>query len=100
MDDQSMHPEFGGPSSKEVHVNLSWNAVAPLNILVVVTAEESTFHPEISWLKLEAPLNISFIFSTLETSQLERSALKVSLSLNASDISVTAETSQYGIMPM
>jgi hypothetical protein len=98
MDDESMH-EFGGPSSKEVHVNLSWNAVAPLNILVVVTAEESTFHPEISWLKLEAPLNISFIFSTLETSQLERSALKVSLSLNASDISVTPETSQSGITP-
>ena len=47
MDDESMH-EFGGPSSKEVHVNLSWNAIAPLNILVVVTAEDSTFHSEIS----------------------------------------------------
>jgi hypothetical protein len=81
-------------------VNLSLNAVAPLNILVVVTVEEATSHPEISWLKLDAPLNMSFIFVTFETSQLERSALKVSLSLNASDISVTAETSQYGIMPM
>jgi surface protein len=102
---ENMQKMFNGASSFNQDIS-GWNvgsseAVAPLNILVVVTAsEEPTFHPEISWLKLDAPLNIFCIFSTLETSQLERSALKVSLSLNASDISVTAETSQYGIMPM
>ena len=71
-----MHSEFGGPSSREVHVNLSWNAVAPLNILVVVTAEESYPSGNILVKTRGSVKHIIHIVANARASQLERSSVE------------------------
>ena len=63
--------------------------------LMSLTADTSHF--DRSWLKAEAPLNMSAMSVTADTSHFDRSWLKSEASENMSLISVTPETSQQSM---
>ena len=46
--------ELAGPVTALVHVNLSWNAVAPENILLCAVVAAVPVQEEMSWLNVEA----------------------------------------------
>ena len=58
-----------------VHVNLSWNAVAPENIFVCAVVAADPLHEEMSWLNAEAYLNIYSISVTCAVFQFPMSWL-------------------------
>ena len=58
----------GGPLTPPVHVNLALNASAFKNMSVDVGLS-GRIHPEISWSKDDAPLNMESIEVAEETSQ-------------------------------
>jgi hypothetical protein len=69
--------ELAGPVTALVHVNLSWNAVAPENIFVCAVVAADPVHEEMSWLNAEADRNIASILVTCAVFQLPMSWLNV-----------------------